>query len=199
MLYSRCMTAAWPYAYALVRNRGLAEEVVAESMVALVRRLADSEAPDVCLFGWLRQVVRNKACDHFRRRDRQQRMLDVRGTMPGSDLCLDLTTPERPSETAEVRERVFATLDRLDESHQHLLQMKYVENLSVQGIAQRLGRSEKSVESALFRARSAFRKVYATTSLDASNMNTGSPEIGNLETDNQIDSRAKAIEGTPPT
>jgi RNA polymerase sigma-70 factor (ECF subfamily) len=55
---------------------------------------------------------------------------------------------------------VHLTLDLLPEHYARALQWKYVDGLSVEQIATRLGLSGKAAESLLTRARQAFRDGY---------------------------------------
>ena len=60
----------------------------------------------------------------------------------------------------QVRETICAALDYLPEPYADILEWKYVRDLSVAEIAQRLGRSAKATESLLTRARDAFRETF---------------------------------------
>jgi RNA polymerase sigma-70 factor (ECF subfamily) len=61
---------------------------------------------------------------------------------------------------AQVRETICAALDYLPAPYADILEWKYVSELSVAQIAQRLGRSVKATESLLTRAREAFRETF---------------------------------------
>jgi RNA polymerase sigma-70 factor (ECF subfamily) len=61
---------------------------------------------------------------------------------------------------AQVRESICAALDYLPAPYADILAWKYVSDLSVAEIAQRLGRSAKATESLLTRAREAFRETF---------------------------------------
>jgi RNA polymerase sigma-70 factor (ECF subfamily) len=60
----------------------------------------------------------------------------------------------------QVRETICAALDYLPAPYADILEWKYVRDLSVAEIAQRLGRSVKATESLLTRAREAFRETF---------------------------------------
>lgn len=61
---------------------------------------------------------------------------------------------------AEVRDTICAALDYLPAPYADILEWKYVRDMSVAEIAQRLGRSAKATESLLTRARDAFRETF---------------------------------------
>jgi RNA polymerase sigma-70 factor (ECF subfamily) len=68
---------------------------------------------------------------------------------------------------AQVRETICAALDYLPAPYADILEWKYVSDLSVAEIAQRLGRSVKATESLLTRAREAFRETFTLLRGDA--------------------------------
>jgi RNA polymerase sigma-70 factor, ECF subfamily len=159
------LPAVWRYAYALVGDRSVAEDIAGEAMLAMLRSL-DQFDPDHCqIRAWLRGVVANKAADHFRRLSRRRKMLDVVRSVAGSGGMATAAGPSRPMEIEETRRRVLEVLDRLPEAQRLSLEWKYVDGLSVCQIADRLGQSEKAVESLLFRARRTFRRLHQTHEL----------------------------------
>jgi RNA polymerase sigma factor (sigma-70 family) len=158
ILYARCLPAVWRYTFALCDDHIVAEDVVSETMLALVRGL-DSLDPATChVHGWLRRVARNKLVDLGREVARRQRLYqeasrDPRRSVPEMD-------PTDPLEAAETRSRVLEILDRLTDIQCTVLEWKYLDNLSVREIAERLDATEKSAESVLYRARREFRRLY---------------------------------------
>ena len=68
---------------------------------------------------------------------------------------------------AQVRETICAALDYLPAPYADILEWKYVRDMSVAEIAQRLGRSAKATESLLTRAREAFRETFTLLRGDA--------------------------------
>jgi DNA-directed RNA polymerase specialized sigma24 family protein len=51
-------------------------------------------------------------------------------------------------------------MDRLADEERLVLEWKYLDRLAVRDMADRLGRTEKSVESILYRARRSFRSAW---------------------------------------
>ena len=62
-------------------------------------------------------------------------------------------------EKAEVRERVWAALERLPDHYRTVLVLRYIEGLAVNEIMKITGRSQKSVESTLMRAKHAMAAI----------------------------------------
>jgi RNA polymerase sigma-70 factor (ECF subfamily) len=157
-LYQRALPAVWRQAYALVGNVHVAEDITSESMLALLKNIdrLQTDAPKIA--GWLRVVVRCKAADHqrkvFRARDKLPATVDVysNGRAAGD--------PSAPLEVEETRIDVLRVLDEMPDRQRVVLEWKYLDGLRVREIAERLGESEKAVETVLYRARREFRRLF---------------------------------------
>jgi RNA polymerase sigma-70 factor (ECF subfamily) len=146
----------WRYAYAQCRrNVHLAEDVVAETFLALVKGLAGLEADGGHFAAWLTQVARHKIADSRRRGAGQ--WLHAK-PLSELDLVADARSAGDPA-ALEQSEVVAAVMMRLDDQERLILEWKYLEGRSVRQISQSLGRSEKAVESLLFRARRSFQTL----------------------------------------
>ena len=144
----------WRFVYFRVDgNSHLAEDIVAETVLALVAAAAagtDVEHPGA----WLRTVAMRRIQDHFRAAARVQHLIEQVQQHAGPD---DEQDPAVKHDQKLKRQTVREAMDALPESYRLALEWKYVEQLSVRMIADRLDASEKSVESILFRARRALR------------------------------------------
>ncbi len=135
------------------RERSVAEDIVQEIFVAALRepsRIANAASTRA----WLFQVARNKLSDHVR--------LRLRAALPlehATDL-LDVDAANGDRERQERAILVGRALDALTPEQVDLLVQKYICGVTVQAIADERRASEKSVESALGRARDAFRAAY---------------------------------------
>lgn len=159
-LYQRYLPTVWRYVFLrLGRDRQLVEDVVSETFLALVRLLSTREAPVDSLAGWLLSVARHKIDDQWRRDGRQETML-AQVCQTTCDAAADAASE---CEQHEVRLRVLSLLGELPPDERMVLEWKYLDGHSVREIARRLGRTEKAVESLLFRARRAFRILEAPT------------------------------------
>jgi RNA polymerase sigma-70 factor, ECF subfamily len=70
--------------------------------------------------------------------------------------------PHQALEQRDVARLVQLTLDYLPARYGDVLEWKYIQGLTMQEIAERIGGSAKAVESLLTRAREAFRAGFAT-------------------------------------
>lgn len=157
-LYARCFPTVWRQACALVQDVAAAEEIVSEALLAFVRNVHSLDAETVQLHGWLRGVVRHKAADVGRQAAKQRRLAEA--ARNGSAIGNGRAEPMSAMEIDELRQDVLAALDRLPELQRLVLEWKHAQEQSVREIAARLGQTEKSVESLLYRARKEFRRVY---------------------------------------
>jgi RNA polymerase sigma-70 factor (ECF subfamily) len=148
----------WRQAYALVGDVHVAEDITSETMLALLRNIDRLETDVPKLAGWLRVVVRCKVADHqrkvFRSRDRLPMATDTEVTSVAVD------THASTLEAEETRSHVLRVLDELPDRQRVVLEWKYLDSLRVREIAERLGDSEKAVETVLYRARREFRRLF---------------------------------------
>jgi RNA polymerase sigma factor (sigma-70 family) len=75
--------------------------------------------------------------------------------------CVASTDPESEAGRRELSRLVQLTLDQLPGQYGQVLEWKYIQELSVDEIANRLGVGYKAAESLLTRARQAFRDAFA--------------------------------------
>jgi RNA polymerase sigma factor (sigma-70 family) len=149
------LPSVWRFVYVRVGgDRHLAEDIVSETVLALIRAAAAPEAVIDNLGGWLRSVAGNKVADHFRAAARVQHLMDRAAPASAS---ADQTDPASRQELEEQRTEVRRVMDQLPPQYRMALEWKYLDKLSVREIGQRLQLTEKAAESILFRARRDFR------------------------------------------
>ncbi len=155
-IYARSLPTVWRYVYLRAGgDRHLAEDIVSETVLALVRQISSLTPRDGNLSGWLIGVARNKLADHRRNAARAVALAAKARDDSVSSVVTD--GPEAALETEEIRTRVLTVMDGLPEEERLALEWKYIDDLSVGDIADRLGRTEKAAESVLYRARRSFR------------------------------------------
>ena len=103
---------------------------------------------------WLKGIARHKVADHFRAQatGRMRPQQEREPLLSGGRSAL----PELDGEAV----LVAVALRQIPSRYAQLLEDKYIEDLSVKEMARSRQSSEKAVESALSRARDAFRKIY---------------------------------------
>jgi RNA polymerase sigma-70 factor, ECF subfamily len=157
-LYKRYLPTVWRQAYTLVADVHAAEDVTSETMLALLEGIhrLETDAPKIA--GWLRTVVRCKAADYFRKSFRSRDKLPL--AAGDVEACTGDANPAGPLEIEETRTHVQDVLDELSDRQRVVLEWKYLDALRVREIAERLGETEKAVETVLYRARREFRRLY---------------------------------------
>jgi RNA polymerase sigma-70 factor (ECF subfamily) len=159
VLYRRHVAGVWRYVSArLPRDRQATEDVVSETFLAAIRTVQTFDPRHGTVYAWLLGITRNKLRDHWRRAGR-----GVEDAAMPADLLAesDSAGPEERAIAGEVKDAVARALDALDDEQRLVLEWKYLESLSVREIAERLGRTQRAVEAILYRARTAFRAIYA--------------------------------------
>jgi RNA polymerase sigma-70 factor, ECF subfamily len=140
-------------AYRVAPDFAAAADITQETFLAAAEALARFRG-ESSTATWLRSLARRKVADHFRRREARGRL---------EETCRDLAAARAHAaddERAEQALLVGPVMRRLTAEQAELLELKYIDGLPVTEIAARRGATEKAIESALTRAREAFRKVY---------------------------------------
>jgi RNA polymerase sigma-70 factor (ECF subfamily) len=142
------------------RNQAVAEDLVQETFLAALGSL-DKFRGDSQLYTWLRSIAFHKVNDFYRRQGRQPK---AKEPSPDFDIMkqLEQTGDDGPAtlavmESEEVRQSVHQALDDLPQDYLIVVVLKYLEEMPVLEISQVMGRSPKSVEGLLSRARKAMR------------------------------------------
>src|SRR5258705_2812222 len=164
-LYARYLPFFLGQAHALLGDLHAAEDVTSEVMLALLRNIQNLESEVPKLGGWLRAVVRCKAADHQRALIRSRAKMAVAADRLVANGSQTQLGPSAPLEVVETKSRVHMALDALPERQRIVLEWKYLDTLSVRGMAERLGENEKANESVLYRARREFRRLFDTPRL----------------------------------
>ena len=140
-------------------DQAAAEDLVQEIFLAALGSL-DRFRGDSQLYTWLHSIAFHKINDFHRRQAREP---SPQKSSPGIDATeLERIGGNEPAalsimESEEARQAVQQALTELPEDYQEVLVLKYLEDLPVLEISQAMGRSPKSVEGLLSRARKALR------------------------------------------
>jgi RNA polymerase sigma-70 factor (ECF subfamily) len=142
------------------RDQALAEDLVQETFLAALSSL-DKFRGDSQLYTWLRSIAFHKINDFYRHQAREPKPQE---SPPDFDTMkqLEQTGGNEPApltvmESEEIRQSVHEALEGLPQDYQEVLVLKYLEEMPVLEISQVMGRSPKSVEGLLSRARKAMR------------------------------------------
>ena len=179
-LYDRHADAVFASAYRLTSDRGLAEEVVQETFLALWNR-AETFDPSVgSLAAWLHTIARNRTVDRLRAAGRRPTLLplsSVAGTGYGGDEpdadalervlasgaivagAAPSRSPEMEVALKELRGALQAALAEMPDVERVVILLAYGEDLSQSEIAERLGWPLGTVKTRTRRALLRLREV----------------------------------------
>ena len=141
------------------RDQAIAEDLVQEIFLAALGSL-DKFRGDSQLYTWLCSIAFHKINDFYRRQAREPK---PEKSPPDIDaMKLEQTGDNEPAtlsvmESEETRHAVQQALVDLPQDYRQVLVLKYIEDMPVLEISQVMGRSPKSVEGLLSRARKALR------------------------------------------
>jgi len=142
------------------RDEAIAEDLVQEVFLAALSSL-DRFRGDSQLYTWLRSIAFHKINDFYRHQAREPKPQDP---LPDFDVMKQLeqtgdseAATHTVMEDAEVHQSVHQALADLPHDYQEVLVLKYLKDMPVLAISQIMGRSPKSVEGLLSRARKAMR------------------------------------------
>lgn len=135
-LYDRYGKLAYALIYRVVRDVGVAEDLVQETFLRVWNRAQGFDAERGALGPWLLAVARNRAIDYVR---------SAGGRMSRS--ALELEESELPSVfvnfeadllSRDRARRVRGALDKLNENQRHVIELAYFEGLSQTEMAERM-------------------------------------------------------------
>lgn len=147
-LYERYVDRIYRYLYYRTNSPADAEDLTARVFFQALSHLEDFEQRDVSFAAWLFTIAHNLVANYHRDRSR-------RPTAP----LESAGEPAAPSPFAsDVVQSVRDAIGALPPERQHLILLKYVEEMTNAQIAQLMGRSEGAIKSLLRRTLAALRR-----------------------------------------
>lgn len=142
--YDQYVEDVYRYVHRRCRDHRLAEDVTQEAFMAAIRSGQD---PSSIPISWLYTVARNQLVDILRRQSRYEAKLRL------------MAPDQAEGHDAQLSERlqVERALGKLSSDHRLVLTLHYMDGYTVPSLAEHLGRSVKSVEGLVTRARRALR------------------------------------------
>ncbi|MEM9347725.1 MAG: sigma-70 family RNA polymerase sigma factor [Planctomycetota bacterium] len=135
-----------------VKQYAMVEDIVQE-VGAQASKNFDQYDPSRPFSAWLIGIARLRIVDMLRERDRRPVML--------SGDTLDAVTSELSAMQPETNERLEALrrcMDKLNERHRRVIELRYARQQSSETIADQVGSNAVAVDSMLYRVRDALRK-----------------------------------------
>jgi RNA polymerase sigma-70 factor (ECF subfamily) len=163
------------YRFAYIRldhDADAADEIAQRTLCRAMRKLHLYRA-EASLFTWLCRLCRNEIYDHVEQREHKDRRFISVDDDPEVRAALESLPddrngdPARSARRAEVQHCVQTVLDYLPVRYAEILKWKYVEDVAVDEIAQRLSLTTHAAESLLARARRSFRDGWRSVTGEA--------------------------------
>jgi RNA polymerase sigma-70 factor (ECF subfamily) len=146
LLYERLAERVFRYAFSLLHNRHLAEEVAQETMVVVWRQAGKFEGRSK-VSTWVFGIARFRALDLLRKEQRGARVPEP-----------TLAEPD-PAPAIHDRERALGAIKTLPEEQREVVFLTFYEGLSYSEIAGMLGIPEGTVKSRMYYARRALAEA----------------------------------------
>ena len=143
-LYDRYGRLVYSLILRVVRDTGIAEDLVQESFLRIWNRVAGFDAQRGSLGPWLLAVARNRAIDYLRStggRDRNALEFDEHGHPA---LYGDM---EKDILTADKARRVKTAIEKLSPNQRQVIELAYFEGLSQTEMAERMGQPLGTVKT----------------------------------------------------
>ena len=161
-------------------NRAVAEDLNQETWLEAMDGIEHCDAARGSFRNWLFGIARKRVALHFRRRALAGSPTSLRGRFgPGAEWGDISVLPEDVLELVERNAVVRAAMLLLPDDRREVLLCKYVEGLSVDSIAIRMGRTAKAVESLLSRSREQLRELLREYTMPSGDGRTVSKELSN--------------------
>lgn len=173
-LYGEFSQQVWRHvARRLGPNPADVADVVQETFLAAARSARGFDAQRGSLWSWLRGIANNQLALHFRQSMRRDDAARLQANVASSNGRLVKwldggPLPPEALEAVETASLVRAALLQLRDEYADLLTAKYVDDLSMEEIAEREGGTITATSSKLARARRAFREAFAAQPQKAS-------------------------------
>lgn len=152
---SRCVDSVYTFVFHRLAPRTEAiEDLMQEILLAAWQGLSDFRG-DAGLRAWFLGIARHKVDDYYRKWIRAAEIQEDESPSAEPALAPEF---EEYLEDAARQQQINRTLGRLPESYAFALLWRYRDEKSVREIAELTGKTEKSVERLLARARENFRK-----------------------------------------
>lgn len=169
--------------YRLGNNHHAAEDIVQNVFIIMITEIKKFNPGKGGIYAWLCGIARYQVIKHLRLGQSRPTttISETSGEGNGEFGWMELLDrsplPDAALESEEVKACVASVLAKLPDKHNWVLRQKYMEDLSVEAIAQKWKTSGKAVESMLSRARKEFRGIFNSIMKDQSAIAGSSHEI----------------------
>jgi len=144
-------------AFRLTGKKETAEDLVQEVLVKLYPKTSEMQKIDK-LGPWLRKIIYRQFIDEIRKRTRRPE-----GYLAGATFIIDNmnsseNNPEKMATITEIREKLQAALNALDERYRAVIMMHFVEGYTIPEMAKILNVSPETLKTQLRRGKARLKK-----------------------------------------
>lgn len=150
-LYDAYVKRVYRFIYFKVRSAEDAEDITAEVFLKTWHYIREREAEIKSFSGLVYQIARTTIIDWYRRAARRPETVVLEPEEQAATLS-DRNAWMRQFETAVQHKEILAALTRLKHDYQELVMLRYIEDLSIQEIADITGKTALTVRVTLHRA-----------------------------------------------
>jgi len=171
LIYTRFLPVVYRYHLARLSDRDVAEDLTAETFMAMVEQITRTRAVDELTFAaWLLGIARNKLLMYFRaRRSRPAPVYGVPDDVP-LYASADEDDPLAVLSARESWSEVVAALDELTEEQRNVVLYRCVLGYSAEEVGALLGKQAGAVRALQFRALAALARRLSAQRSDPSDM-----------------------------
>ncbi|WP_372422449.1 sigma-70 family RNA polymerase sigma factor [Salinarimonas chemoclinalis] len=152
-LYARTSAKLFGVVLRIVKDRGMAEEVLQEVFLGIWRGASSYAAEKARPMTWMITIARNRAIDAVR--VRREVLLDP--GEDGEDPFAAIPDPFDAAASFADRDALTRCLDRLEETQRHCILLAYCEGWSREELAARTGKNVNTIKTWLHRGLAALR------------------------------------------
>ena len=143
-LYDRYGRLVYSLILRVVRDTGIAEDLVQETFLRVWNRVQGFDAEKGCIAPWLLAVARNRAIDYLRSAaGRERNAVEFEET----DHPALYTDMEQDILTSDSTRRVKAAMEKLSANQRQVIELAYFEGLSQTEMAERMGQPLGTVKT----------------------------------------------------
>jgi len=152
-LYTRYQPRLYRFLYRMVKDGGMAEELVNEVFLDVWRgagRFEGRSSPS----SWMFSIAHNKAVSALRKR--REKPLDEE---EATEIADPAELQDDVVQHGDMRRLMKGCLDRLSPEHREVIELTYYQELSVREIAEIVDAPENTVKTRMFHARRRLREM----------------------------------------
>jgi len=152
-LYDEYAPRIYAYLYRRVHDAQLAEDLTGEVFVRVLQAIRSERFWHTSFRGWLYRIAHNLVVDHYRKQPPTPPLeLDER-------LVADLDSPESVAAERLSHRRLRSAISRLTQDQQHVLALRFGEQLTAREVGEVMGKSVSAIEALQHRGLAALRRI----------------------------------------